>query len=167
MKRCQPSTHHLQHFVGTQATCAHVLQHPQKCKGRWLGWQFVVLFCFIQLTLKLLLLANICTCIHNLHISSVLTLMKNQGSFSIHDTAVHLLDEKWRLFYCLFPIKAFKKWKSGQEGGPWAWESRQEGALAVWEIHSEGEVKNCCHPSGVCVFFLDWCWKSVKENLNN
>jgi len=29
------------------------------------------------------------------------------------------------------------------------------GALAVWEIQSEGGVKNACHPSGECVFFLE------------
>lgn len=69
-----------------------------------------------------------------------------------------LLDEMLRLFYCLlFPVRAFKKIMEIRAGGGVLelGNPGRRGALAVWEIQSEGGVKNACHPSGVCVFFLE------------
>lgn len=59
MKQCWLSKQYLEHFYGSQATCALVLQHSKNAKKRWLGWQLVELFWFIQPTQELVLLANI------------------------------------------------------------------------------------------------------------
>ena len=45
---------------------------------------------------------------------------------------------------------------AGRWGGVlWPWKSGRGRGLEVQEIREEGGVKNSCHPSGVCGFFLE------------